>query len=212
LVKGRSAEPDHARASAESRPTSALAARYAAIAVLIITLPLNAMLMFSAFKPEASVPQPLVAAHGLVEPFRIVNSYGLFRVMTKSRPEIVIEGSTDGIDWVPYEFRWKAGNVQEAPRRVAPHQPRLDWQMWFAALGSYRQNRWFLGLAERLFENSPDVVALLERNPFPENPPRYIRGILYDYQFTTPAERRETGAWWKRRELREYVSLQRREP
>jgi membrane protein implicated in regulation of membrane protease activity len=96
FIKRRSAEPDDARASTESRRTSALAARYAAIAVLIITLPLNAMLMFSAFKPEASLPRAFVAAHGLLEPFRIVNSYGLFRVMTKSRPEIVIEGSTDG--------------------------------------------------------------------------------------------------------------------
>ena len=185
--------------------------RIAAIAVLGLTLPLNAMLIFIAFKPEASPPRALAAFHDLAEPFRIVNGYGLFRVMTKARPEIVVEGSADGIDWLPYEFRWKPGDPQEAPRRVAPHQPRLDWQMWFAALGSYRQNYWFLGLCDRLLENSPEVVALLERNPFPDAPPRYIRGILYDYQFTTPAERRETGAWWKRRELREYVALQRRD-
>ena len=182
-----------------------------ALAVLVVTLPLNAMLIFIAFKPEASPPRALVALHNLVEPFRIVNGYGLFRVMTKTRPEIVVEGSADGIDWLPYEFKWKPGDVREAPRRVAPHQPRLDWQMWFAALGSYRQNYWFLGLCDRLLENTPEVVALLERNPFPDAPPRYIRGTLYDYQFTTPAERRETGAWWKRRELREYVALQRRE-
>ena len=186
-------------------------ARIATIAMLILTLPLNAMVIYTAFKPEASPPRPLVAFGDLVEPFRIVNGYGLFRVMTKTRPEIVIEGSTDGIDWMPYEFKWKPGDVQEAPRRIAPHQPRLDWQMWFAALGSYRQNYWFVGLCDRLLENSPEVVALLERNPFADAPPRYIRGILYNYEFTTPAERRETGAWWKRRELREYVSLQRRD-
>ncbi|HSH39426.1 MAG TPA: lipase maturation factor family protein [Chthoniobacterales bacterium] len=185
--------------------------RAAAATVLAATLPLNAMLIYSAFKPEAMPPRPLVGYQDALEPFRIVNGYGLFRVMTKTRPEIVIEGSADGVDWLPYAFKWKAGDVQNAPRRVAPHQPRLDWQMWFAALGSYRQNRWFLGLCERLFENSPEVVALLERNPFPDAPPRYIRGIVYDYEFTTPAERRETGAWWKRRELREYVSLQRRD-
>jgi lipase maturation factor 1 len=186
--------------------------RIAALAVLAATLPLNAMLTFTAFKPEASPPRPLVRFHDLVEPFRIVNGYGLFRVMTKTRPEIIIEGSADGIDWVPYEFKWKAGDVHEPPRRVAPHQPRLDWQMWFAALGTYRQNYWFLGLCDRLMENSPDLLALLERNPFPDAPPRYVRGVVYDYSFTTPAERRDTGAWWKRRELREYVSLQRRDP
>ena len=191
---------------------SARLQRIAAMSVLMFTLPLNAMLIFTAFKPEAVPPRELLAIQNLVEPFRIVNGYGLFRVMTKTRPEIVIEGSADGIDWQPYEFKWKPGDVNEAPRRVAPHQPRLDWQMWFAALGSYRQNYWFLGVCDRLLENSPEVVALLERNPFPDTPPRYIRGILYDDQFTTPAERRETGAWWKRRELREYVSLQRREP
>jgi predicted DCC family thiol-disulfide oxidoreductase YuxK len=209
------ARRDAARAqlsrSAESRPTGAVVARFAAIAVLVATLPLNAILIFTAFKSEAAPPRALAAFHDRVEPFRIVNGYGLFRVMTKTRPEIVVEGSADGIDWLPYEFKWKPSDPQEAPRRVAPHQPRLDWQMWFAALGSYRQNPWFLGLCDRLLENSPEVVALLERNPFPEAPPRYIRGILYDYQFTTPAERRETGAWWKRRELREYVSLQRRD-
>ena len=184
----------------------------AAIAVLVLTLPLNALLIFTAFKPEASPPQAVVGLHSLVEPFRIVNGYGLFRIMTKTRPEIVITGSADGIDWHPYEFKWKPGDVQEAPRWVAPHQPRLDWQMWFAALGSYRNNYWFLGLCDRLFENSPPVLGLLAHNPFPDAPPRYIRATLFDYQFTTPAERRATGAWWKRRELREYVSLQRREP
>ena len=197
--------------STESRPTSGRVARWAAVAVLLVTLPVNAGLLFSAFKPEAPWPPRLGALQGMLEPFRIVNGYGLFRVMTKSRPEIVIEGSADGIDWLPYEFRWKPGSVNQAPRWVAPHQPRLDWQMWFAALGTYRENRWFLILGERLMENTPDVVALLEHNPFAATPPRYIRGTVYDYQFTTPAERRESGAWWKRRELREYVALQHRD-
>jgi predicted DCC family thiol-disulfide oxidoreductase YuxK len=182
-----------------------------AIAFLLLTLPINAMLIFGAFKPAADWPRPIAMLNGWVEPFRIVNGYGLFRVMTKSRPEILVQGSADGIDWHAYEFRWKPGELTDAPRWVAPHQPRLDWQMWFAALGSYRQNVWFLRFADRLFANEPTVIALLARNPFPDAPPRYIRASLFDYQFTTPAERRESGAWWKRRELREYVSLQRRD-
>jgi hypothetical protein len=95
--------------------------------------------------------------------------------------------------------------VKRAPRWVEPQQPRLDWQMWFAALGSARQNSWFVGLVARLLENSPTVLALLEHNPFPEKPPRYVRAILYDYHFTTRAERNATGDWWKREEKREYL-------
>jgi len=102
------------------------------------------------------------------EAFRIVNGYGLFRVMTKDRGEIVIEGSADGIDWLPYEFKWKPGDVKRAPRWCAPHQPRVDWQMWFAALGTPQQNPWFGGLIVRLLQGSRDVSRLLARNPFPD--------------------------------------------
>jgi hypothetical protein len=134
-----------------------------------------------------------------------VNGYGLFRVMTKSRPEIVIEGSADGVEWLPYEFKWKPGDVNQPPHWVAPHQPRLDWQMWFAALGTYRQNPWFVSVLERLLRNTPAVTRLFERNPFPETPPRYIRARLYEYHFATGAEHRATGSWWKREESGEYL-------
>src|SRR5438876_168709 len=177
---------------------------YAAIAVVIVTLPINAWLIFSAFKPHEEWPRPLIAMYGRLEPFRIVNGYGLFRVMTKERGEIVIEGSADGIDWLPYEFKWKPGDVMRAPGWCAPHQPRLDWQMWFAALGSYRENPWFGRLIVRL-EGSRDVSRLLAKNPFSHEPARYIRAMFYRYRFTTLRERSETGAWWKREELREYL-------
>jgi hypothetical protein len=108
------------------------------------------------------------------------------------------------VDWSPYEFRWKPGKLERAPRWVAPHQPRLDWQMWFAALGSYRANQWINGVAIGVLRNNPEVIRLLGENPFPDKPPRYVRAILYEYNFTTPAERRATGHWWKRRELKEY--------
>jgi predicted DCC family thiol-disulfide oxidoreductase YuxK len=179
--------------------------RWPAVAVLLVTLPVNAMLLFSAFKPRTPWPRPLAMIGDFVEPFRIVNGYGLFRVMTKSRPEIILEGSADGVDWLPYEFRWKPGDVNQPPRWVAPHQPRLDWQMWFAALGTYRQNPWLGGLAMGLLQDNPDVIRLLAHNPFPENPPRYLRATLYDYHFTSRAEHRATGAWWKREKLGEYL-------
>ncbi len=125
--------------------------------------------------------------------------------MTTNRPEIIVEGSDDGDNWLPYEFRYKPGDLNRAPRWVAPYQPRLDWQMWFAALGTYQSNLWFVGLAERLLEGSPPVLALMEKNPFPQHPPRFIRGQLYDYAFTEFAERRSTGAWWKRQSMGVYL-------
>jgi predicted DCC family thiol-disulfide oxidoreductase YuxK len=182
-----------------------------AIAVIVITLPINAWLVFTAFQPEAPWPPPLAAVYGRLEAFRIVNGYGLFRVMTKDRGEIVIEGSADGIDWLPYEFKWKPGDVKRAPGWCAPHQPRVDWQMWFAALGTPQQNPWFGGLVVRLLQGSRDVSRLLAHNPFPEQPPRYIRASFYRYRFTTVEEHRQTGAWWKRQELGEYLPTVSRE-
>lgn len=140
-----------------------------------------------------------------IAPFRIVNSYGLFAVMTKSRPEIIIEGSNDGQDWRVYEFKYKPGNLSRPPIWVQPHQPRLDWQMWFAALGNYQQNPWFINLAQRLLENSKPVLNLLKSNPFPDAPPRFIRSNLYDYHFTSFPERKISNNWWKRSEIGSYL-------
>jgi predicted DCC family thiol-disulfide oxidoreductase YuxK len=178
---------------------------YAAVAVIIVTFPINAWLIFSAFKPQSRPPERLANFYEQLEAFRIVNGYGLFRVMTKDRCEIVIEGSDNGIEWLPYEFKWKPGDVKRAPGWCAPHQPRLDWQMWFAALESPEQNPWLGGLVVRLLEGSRDVNGLLARNPFPDKPPRYVRAMFYRYRFTTSEERRQSGAWWKRQELREYL-------
>ena len=116
-----------------------------------------------------------------------------------------MEGSDDGEQWQAYEFRYKPGPLDRAPRWVQPHQPRLDWQMWFAALGSYRSNPWFVGFALRLLQGSPDVLGLLEHNPFPGRRPKYIRAEAYDYRFTDWETRRRTGDWWQRRPLGEYL-------
>ncbi len=137
--------------------------------------------------------------------FQSNNSYGLFRHMTTTRPEVIIEGSADGLTWHEYEFAYKPGNVMRRPPQVAPHQPRLDWQMWFAALSSPRHQPWIINFMRRLLEGSPTVLALLDKNPFPENPPRYVRARLYQYHFTDWKTRRETGAWWTRTLEREYT-------
>ena len=179
-------------------------ANFAAIVALVITMPLNAWHICSAFQPQADFQQPIRFLYENLQPFYIANGYGLFRVMTKERPEIQVEGSADGIDWIAYEFKWKPGDVNRAPRWCAPHQPRLDWQMWFAALGGPRQEEWFGNFVVRLLENEPSVTRLLARNPFPNKPPKYVRAVLFKYQFTTSEEHRTTGAWWKRREIGEF--------
>ena len=148
-----------------------------------------------------SVPRWVHSVRAKIRPFRSVNSYGLFRVMTRTRPEIVIEGSADGRTWLEYGFRWKPGDLNRPPAFVEPHQPRLDWQMWFAALGRYQDNPWFAGLMQRLLEGSPEVLDLLEHNPFPDIAPRSLRAVLYRYRFSDPATRRSTGAWWQRERL-----------
>jgi hypothetical protein len=142
------------------------------------------------------LPRPGAAIIRLVSPLRIVNSYGLFAVMTTTRQEIVIEGSNDGATWLAYELPYKPGDVRRAPPIVEPHQPRLDWQMWFAALGTYQENRWFTNLILRLLQGEPAVVRLLKYNPFPNDPPKYVRARLYLYRFTHFGER----AWWTREE------------
>ena len=134
-----------------------------------------------------------------IAPFRSVNTYGLFADMTESRPEIIVEGSNDRITWQTYQFRWKPGDLTAAPKWVAPHQPRLDWQMWFAALqGSYQRTPWFLNFMGALLQGKPKVLQLLADNPFPDTPPRYIRATLYDYRFTDLATKRSEGTWWHR--------------
>jgi len=144
------------------------------------------------------LPRPLAGLRRWLSPLRTINSYGLFAMMTTTRPEIVIEGSNDGVNWLTYEFKWKPGDLRRRPAFVAPHQPRLDWQMWFAALGDYRSNPWFANFLAGLLRGSPNVLALLENNPFPDGPPRYIRAVLYEYHFTDFDTRRATGEWWRR--------------
>ncbi len=151
--------------------------------------------------------KPADSVINAVAPFEIVNTYGLFAVMTTTRPEIIVEGSNDGRTWLPYEFKYKPEDLDRRPPWVAPHQPRLDWQMWFAALGDYRSNPWILRFMARLLEGSPQVLRLLRGNPFPAAPPHYLRALVYQYNFTTPDERHKTGNWWRRELKGEYIPV-----
>lgn len=159
---------------------------------LLATVPLA-----GAFRAMPPILRPLAELHRLVAPFRSVNGYGLFAVMTTSRPEIIVQGSNDGIEWRTYAFRHKPGATDRPPTVIAPHQPRLDWQMWFAALGSMEANPWFQSFLLALLEGRPDVLSLLQTNPFPEGPPRLIRAQLDNYAFTTADERAASGDWWR---------------
>jgi hypothetical protein len=141
--------------------------------------------------------QPVIA----LEPFRIANQYGLFAVMTRGRYEIEFQGSNDGQNWVAYPFGYKPQDVSQAPRIYAPYQPRFDWNLWFASLGEWREYPIVVNAEARLLSGDKDVLALFAGNPFPQAPPREVRAVLWQYWFTTPAEKQLTGAWW-RREMR----------
>ena len=152
----------------------------------------------------ARVPLP-VAPVAALEPFRIANSYGLFAVMTRGRYEIEFQGSQDGQNWVAYPFRYKPQALDEPPRIYAPYQPRFDWNLWFASLGSWREYPIVPNTEVHLFSNDKDVLSLFAGNPFFHQPPREIRVVLWRYWFTTMAEKRSSGMWWRRQWLGLYA-------
>jgi hypothetical protein len=151
------------------------------------------------------VPAPLGWLHERASALQSFNAYGLFSVMTKERPEIVVEGSRDGVEWRVYRFEHKPLELERAPTFAGLHMPRLDWQMWFAALetGGPRRPRWYADFLRRLLEGSPEVLELLREDPFAANPPRFLRSTVYRYRFSTPAERAR-GTWWRRSDPAEY--------
>jgi hypothetical protein len=145
--------------------------------------------------PTLKLPTTPVEA---LEPFRIANRYGLFAVMTRGRYEIEFQGSQDGQNWQPYPFRYKPQDPSQPPGIYAPYQPRFDWNLWFASLGSWREYPIVINTEVRLLSTDPDVLALFAGNPFPQEPPRQVRAVLWQYWFTTATEKSKTGLWWRR--------------
>jgi lipase maturation factor 1 len=166
--------------------------------ILVLLIATGLLQVLNLFVPGGGRPMHRLLA--VLAPFQIVNSYGLFAVMTTTRPEIIIEGSNDQINWREYSFKYKPGELHRGLPFVAPYQPRLDWQMWFAALGTYQENTWVEALIYRLMTGDEMVLHLMNAPPFPK-PPQFVRALLYDYDFTTPSERARTGAVWRRRLL-----------
>ena len=142
-------------------------------------------------------PGIALAINDILQPLNIVSSYGLFAVMTTKRNEIIVQGSSDGTHWRDYEFRYKPGDVARAPPWNIPHQPRLDWQMWFAALQSPDTLPWFWRFVQKLLENDPAVTSLLRTNPFANKAPLFIRAQFYEYTFANSDEKAR-GIWWHR--------------
>src|SRR5260221_177873 len=141
----------------------------------------------------------------LLEPFRIANPYGLFAVMTRARYEIEYQGTVDGATWVAYPFRFKPQDPRNAPGIYAPYQPRFEWNLWFASLGTWQGDPWTLNVAQRLLDGEPAVLTLFAGDPFHGRKPIAVRSVLWRYSFTTRAERRATGAWWRRELVEDYA-------
>jgi len=159
----------------------------------------------------SALPLPPAPVEAL-EPFRIANRYGLFGIMTRGRYEIEFQGSEDGKTWVAYPFRYKPQDLSTPPGIYAPYQPRFDWNLWFASLGSWRDYPIVTNTEVRLLSNDNDVLALFENNPFPHGPPRQVRAVLWQYWFTTISEKRGAGLWWRRQFLGLYAPTIEREP
>lgn len=175
------------------------------------TLAVAVILVIMAFWPIKNMLSRNQLMNASFNPFHIMNTYGAFGSVTKERYEIVIEGTdeaalTPQTKWREYEFKGKPGDIYRRPAQWAPYHLRLDWLMWFQAFnppGYY--NEWFVKFLEKLLEGDKKTLKLLRYNPFPDAPPKFIRAKYYLYKFTTPEERRKTGAWWKREFVAEYV-------
>jgi lipase maturation factor 1 len=200
--------PERLSARAEWRERFTPLRRLFAGACLGLVFYSTTALLLWMFVPGLPMPEAPVRA---LEPFRIANSYGLFAVMTHERYEIEFQGTLDGKTWIAYPFRYKPQAIAEAPGIYAPYQPRFEWNLWFASLGSWQQSRFVVWTEERLLKNDPDVLALFASNPFAGAPPREVRTVIYQYWFTDMRTKRETGNWWRREELRQYAPALERE-
>jgi hypothetical protein len=172
---------------------------------------LAAIVAFLSIKPTLNILSPRQLMNYSYSPLHLVNTYGAFGSITRRRHEIVIEGTsdpevTDTTEWKAYEFKGKPGDPGRRPPQIAPYHLRLDWLMWFAAMSTPSQHPWLSVLLAKLLEGDRAVVELLRTNPFPGEPPRWVRATYYDYRFTTPGERRRTGEWWRRRMQGLYVA------
>ena len=177
------------------------------IAVVALTL----VVIVLSYAPVRNLLSPYQAMNASFDPFRLVNTYGAFGSVSRVRDEVVVEGTdaetvSSDTEWREYEFKGKPGDVRRLPPQFAPYHLRLDWLMWFLPLSPRYGEHWFLPFLTRLLEGDAPTLGLLGRNPFPGSPPRFVRALVYRYRFTTWQERRDTGAWWVRTYIGEYMA------
>ncbi|MGR8999639.1 MAG: lipase maturation factor family protein [Gammaproteobacteria bacterium] len=187
----------------QKRPKPGFIANAAAalwMCLIFLTCATHIWIYHTKQKPVA----PLNSLVQITSAFSLINNYGPFSIMTTQRPEIIVQGSVDGRNWQTYQFKYKPVNLDQKLSWNIPHQPRLDWQMWFAALETPTRDSWFARFMLKLQEGSPQVLSLLAYNPFPEKPPSFVRALLYRYFYTTPEQRAATGQIWQREYLGVY--------
>jgi len=175
-----------------------------------IVLAVTGLIIFLSYRPARNLLSRRQIMNASFDPFHIVGTYGAFGSVTKERFEVVIEGTAEPVltprtVWREYEFKGKPGEVKRRPPQVAPYHLRLDWLMWFAAMSSPMYHEWFVPFLGKLLESDRPTLRLLRSDPFDGQPPRFVRALLYLYRFTTPTEHRETGAWWHRELVGDYV-------
>jgi hypothetical protein len=192
-------------------PASAPAMQSGPLAFDLLVIAVTALVIALSYRPVVNMLSPKQVMNRTFDSLHLVGTYGAFGGITRQRYEVILEGThepavTAETRWHEYRFKGKIGDVKARPAVVAPYHLRLDWQMWFASLtGSYRQHPWLLHLVAKLLINDKPTVGLLLHNPFPDAPPTHIRAWLYHYRFTTRAEWRETGQWWMRTPVRQYL-------
>jgi hypothetical protein len=177
-------------------------------------MPLYVLYAFTAAVAVLSV-QPVMnlvsknqAMNASFDPFHLVNTYGAFGSVTRTRYEVILEGTLDAVvtpstRWQAYEFKAKPGDPARRPPQVTPYHYKIDWQMWFAAMSDYYNHPWLLNFVAKLLKNDPGTLGLIRSNPFPERPPQFIRAELYEYHFTR--ERAPGGNWWDRHRVAAYL-------
>jgi hypothetical protein len=184
------------------RPPGPLATACAGLWAAVVVAVLGAHLWLA--QTHEMPPEPFSALIRVASAYGAINNYGPFAVMTTERDEIIVEGSEDGEHWQQYAFKYKPDTIDKPLQWNIPHQPRLDWQMWFAALEPPQRGGWFDSFMQRLRQGAPQVLGLLAYNPFPKHPPTYLRAVLYRYSYAPPALRKSAGHIWQRERLRGY--------
>ncbi len=186
-------------------PLAATPAWYDAV-VIAVTL----LIVLLSYQPARNLVSRRQLMNYSFNTLHLVNTYGAFGSITRTRYEVIIEGTeeptvTPSTVWQEYEFKGKPGDLRRRPPQIAPYHLRLDWLMWFAAMSSPMEHHWFVPLVVKLLEADRATLKLLKCSPFAHGRPTFVRAHLYRYQFTTPAERRQTHAWWKRERVGPYL-------